>query len=141
MQFKSCDGVLVPVPARAVKHIALLRENVDLAADESDDPLDVPHPLTTAVLTQIVDLCSRFDESPFCVCKPITHAAYAALPQYAHEFMKPLISADERPTPVLYDVMAGANFLGAQPVLELTCASVATLILCKQACDACSLFE
>ena len=141
MRVKSCDGITVRVPACAVKHIALLRENADLAADEGDEPLDVPPPLTAAVLTTILDLCSRFDESPFCVCKPITHAAYAALPSYAHEFMKPLISADERPTPALYDVMAGANFLGAQPVLELTCASVATLILCKQASEACALFK
>jgi S-phase kinase-associated protein 1 len=108
----------------------------DIDEDEADD-MEVPLPnVSTMVLEKVLEFCKHHHEEPMTpIQTPLKSSKLEELvqPWYA-EFVKV-------PRPLLFDMVAAANFMDIKALLDLTCLAVSILIKGKSAAELREMFN
>ena len=117
----SSDGIKVTIDSKSAEKSGLLR---GLIMDYSED-CDIPVPsITGEVLKKVIEWLIHWkDEEPKAIAKPLPSAN---LKDVTEEWNADFINVTELPTN--YDIINAANYMDIKPLLELSCARVASLM-------------
>ena len=117
----SSDGIKVTIDSKSAEKSGLLR---GLIQDYSEDS-DIPVPdIRGEVLQKVVEWLIHWkDEDPKSIPKPLPSHD---LKEVTEEWNADFINSVELPTN--YDIITAANYMDIKPLLELSCARVASLM-------------
>jgi S-phase kinase-associated protein 1 len=108
-------------------NIATMSELVKSMIEEEDDDENTPEiPLPnvkSTVLKKVIDFCSHYQTEPMNeIEKPLKSATMSQVvqPWYAE-----YVNVDQA---VLFELILAANYMDIKPLLDLTCATVASMI-------------
>jgi len=111
------------VPVAVAKLSALVTDIMKDDADSGDIP-EVPVPsVRSDILSKVIDFCTHYKAEPMNeIEKPLkSHKMDEIVQKWYADF----VDVDQE---ALFEIIVAANFLNIQPLLDLTCASVAGLI-------------
>jgi len=133
IKMTSKDGKVITADAEVLKLGKFFADMLDKENDDEEDSETIEIKLETIdgeILEKVVAFCKHYKEEPM------------------KEFEKPLKSSDAKDlvqawyaeflkveNETLYAMIAAANFLNVQPMLDLTCASIAMMIRGKSGDD------
>ena len=115
------DGELVNVPVTVAEKSVLIKGLIDDSGTEEEIPLpQVKKP----ILTKIVTFCERLVEhgNPPDIDKPLSHND---MKQVTDEWHANFVDLEQEE---LFELVMAANYLDIKPLLELSCAKVASQI-------------
>ena len=102
-------------------------ENVSkiLLLDDSDEDVqEVPLPnVTASVLQKVIEFCSHYREDPMNeIQKPLKSSIMSEVVQ---QWYADFVNVEQ---PMLFELILAANYMDIKPLLDLTCAAVASMI-------------
>jgi S-phase kinase-associated protein 1 len=116
------------VSAEVCQCMLLLKEGLDLEQDV------VLSRINATTFQSILHFAHMYQTYPFTITKPMSPELFqTTVPSVYHDFLNLFFEKDGRPHPSLFTLMSAANFLMVQPLVDLTCAKLATLLQCKTA--------
>mmetsp|Transcript_12479 Transcript_12479/g.25921 ORF Transcript_12479/g.25921 Transcript_12479/m.25921 type:complete len:166 (-) Transcript_12479:423-920(-) len=117
---KEGESMDVPVP------IAKMSELIKTMMDDEDDEAvtEVPLPNVQAkVLAKVVEFCRHHQKEPMTeIEKPLKSAVMAEVVQ---KWYADFVNIDQT---LLFELILAANYMDIRPLLDLTCAAVASMI-------------
>ena len=121
----SHEGTEIEVPLSVAKMSELVKTMVPTDDDEMTEIGSIPLPnVKTEVLTKVVEFCTHYQESPMdAIEKPLNSGQIREV--VGDEWYASFVDV---PQEMLFELILAANFMNIQPLLDLTCATVASLI-------------
>ena len=125
VKLTSKEGTAFEVPLSVAKMSNLVQTLLPTEEDQMLDMGEVPLPaVKDTVLAKVVDFCTHFQTKPMeNIEKPLKSSQIAEVvsdPWYAA-----FVDVEQD---MLFELILAANFMDIQPLLDLTCATVATLL-------------
>merc|ERR1719210_3335611 len=110
------DGDVVEVAVNAAEQSVLIKES------GTEEEIPLPQ-VKKAILEKVIVFCSRMlDHAPPEIDKPLSHSDMAqVVDQWHAEYI-------DIPQEELFELVMAANYLDIKPLLELSCAKVASQI-------------
>ena len=98
---------------------------------EGDETVVIPGRLHPDVFPLINSFCDLYDAEPWSVgTQLVTRALFDTGIPVAYQDWLARVFPESRVEPILYQLLHAANFLQIQPLVELCCAKLATLLMC-----------
>ena len=114
------DGEVVEVPVNAAEQSVLIKGLIEESGTDEEIPLPQ---VKKSILEKVVVFCTRMlDHQPPEIDKPLSHSDMAQVVDAWHaEYI-------DIPQEELFELVMAANYLDIKPLLELSCAKVASQI-------------
>ena len=92
--------------------------------DQGDDVQEIPLPnVKSQILTKVIEFCTHYQSEPMNeIEKPLKSANMHDVVQ---EWYASFVNVEQE---VLFEMILAANYMDIKPLLDLTCATVATMI-------------
>lgn len=121
----SRDGTSFEVPLCVAKMSELVKTMIPEDENDMTDMGSIPLPaVKDEVLSKVVSFCTHYQEKPMdAIEKPLksNHIAEVVGDEWYANFVNV-------PQDMLFELILAANYMNIQPLLDLTCATVASLI-------------
>lgn len=122
----SMEGDRFEVPLKVAQMSDLVKTMVDPDELEEDDEDDHEVPLVNVkrhVLQKVIEYCNHHvDSPPKEITKPLTSSDLSVL---VSEWDSKFVAVDQE---LLFELILAANYMDIKPLLDLTCAKVASMI-------------
>jgi S-phase kinase-associated protein 1 len=124
----SQEGESFDVPVSVAKMSELVKTMIDEDQDD-DEAQEIPLPnVKSSILAKVIEFAQHFNAEPmFEIEKPLKSANMKDVVQ---DWYANFVSVDQD---VLFELILAANYMDIKPLLDLTCATVASLIKGKTA--------
>ncbi len=118
----SKEGDAFPVPIEVAKMSELVKQMID--EDTDDDLAEIPLPnVKASILQKVIEFCTHYKEEPMTeIEKPLKSSVMAEVVQ---KWFAEFVNVEQ---PVLFELILAANYMDIKPLLDLTCATVASMI-------------
>ncbi len=95
-----------------------------LLDDSDEDVQEVPLPnVTASVLQKVIEFCTHYREDPMNeIQKPLKSSIMSEVVQ---QWYADFVNVEQ---PMLFELILAANYMDIKPLLDLTCAAVASMI-------------
>jgi len=92
--------------------------------DSDEDVQEVPLPnVTASVLQKVIEFCTHYREDPMNeIQKPLKSSIMSEVVQ---QWYADFVNVEQ---PILFELILAANYMDIKPLLDLTCAAVASMI-------------
>ncbi|CAB9519899.1 phase kinase-associated protein 1 [Seminavis robusta] len=119
----SAEGDSSPVPLSVAKMSELVRSMMDEEA-EDDDVKEIPLPnVKSQVLHKVIEFCEHHLKEPMTeIEKPLKSNSMSDVVQ---KFYADFVDIEQV---LLFELILAANYMDIKPLLDLTCATVASMI-------------
>jgi len=120
----SSEGDAFEVDFKVAKMSELVKTMIDDDTSADDGPQEVPLPnVKNNVLAKVIEFCRHHQEEPMTeIEKPLKSAnMHEVVQEWYAEFV-------QVPQELLFELILAANYMDIKPLLDLTCATVASLI-------------
>jgi S-phase kinase-associated protein 1 len=124
----SQEGDSFDVSVKVAKMSELIKTMIPEDEDaEGDEGQEIPLPnVKSSVLVKVIEFCRQYTQEPMTeIEKPLKSANMAEVVQ---EWYANYVKVDQE---VLFELILAANYMDIKPLLDLTCASVASMIKTK----------
>ncbi|CAM9432486.1 unnamed protein product [Ectocarpus fasciculatus] len=120
----SQEGESFDVPVGVARMSELVKSMIDEGGQDDDEAQEIPLPNVKAqTLARVIEFCQHFKaERMNEIEKPLKSANMSEIVQ---EWYATYVSVEQD---VLFELILAANFMDIKPLLDLTCASVASMI-------------
>jgi len=118
----SKEGDAFPVSVHIAKMSGLVKDIID--EDDDDNTPEIPLPNVKAtVLKKVIEFCTHYSAEPMDeIEKPLKSSSMA---QVVQRWYAEFVDVDQA---LLFELILAANFMDIKPLLDLTCATVASMI-------------
>ena len=118
----SKEGDTYEVPIAVAKMSELVKTMMD--EDGDDDVAEIPLPnVKAAVLAKVIEFCTHHRQEPMTeIEKPLKSAVMAEVVQ---KWYADFVNVEQV---LLFELILAANYMDIKPLLDLTCATVASMI-------------
>ncbi len=112
------DSYLLPNSENLFNIFILLKD------DSDEDVQEVPLPnVTASVLQKVIEFCTHYIEDPMNeIQKPLKSSIMSEVVQ---QWYADFVNVEQ---PILFELILAANYMDIKPLLDLTCAAVASMI-------------
>jgi S-phase kinase-associated protein 1 len=112
------DSYLLPNSENLFNIFILLKD------DSDEDVQEVPLPnVTASVLQKVIEFCTHYREDPMNeIQKPLKSSIMSEVVQ---QWYADFVNVEQ---PILFELILAANYMDIKPLLDLTCAAVASMI-------------
>eukprot|EP00549_Striatella_unipunctata_P021777 CAMPEP_0118692874 /NCGR_PEP_ID=MMETSP0800-20121206/11565_1 /TAXON_ID=210618 ORGANISM="Striatella unipunctata, Strain CCMP2910" /NCGR_SAMPLE_ID=MMETSP0800 /ASSEMBLY_ACC=CAM_ASM_000638 /LENGTH=165 /DNA_ID=CAMNT_0006590987 /DNA_START=156 /DNA_END=653 /DNA_ORIENTATION=- len=118
----SKEGDTYEVPVAVAKMSELVKSMMDEDADEDVSEIPLPN-VKAAVLTKVVEFCNHYINEPMTdIEKPLKSSIMAEVVQ---KWYADFVHVEQV---LLFELILAANYMDIKPLLDLTCATVASMI-------------
>ncbi len=119
----SKEGDAFPVPSNVAKMSELVRSMIDEEEEEENTP-EIPLPnVKAAVLKKVIEFCTHYNSEPMDeIEKPLKSSNMS---QVVQQWYADYVNVDQA---LLFELILAANYMDIKPLLDLTCATVASMI-------------
>eukprot|EP00286_Rhodomonas_abbreviata_P025873 CAMPEP_0181313132 /NCGR_PEP_ID=MMETSP1101-20121128/14085_1 /TAXON_ID=46948 /ORGANISM="Rhodomonas abbreviata, Strain Caron Lab Isolate" /LENGTH=170 /DNA_ID=CAMNT_0023420065 /DNA_START=30 /DNA_END=542 /DNA_ORIENTATION=- len=119
----SQEGESFDVPLSVGKMSDLVKTMID-DEQEEDEAQEIPLPnVKSAILAKVIEFAQHYKAEPMTeIEKPLKSANMAEVVQ---EWYSTFVAVDQE---VLFELILAANYMDIKPLLDLTCATVASMI-------------
>lgn len=119
----SKEGDAFPVPANVAKMSELVKSMID-DEDEDENTPEIPLPNVKAtVLKKVIEFCTHYSSEPMDeIEKPLKSSVMS---QVVQKWYAEYVNVDQA---LLFELILAANYMDIKPLLDLTCATVASMI-------------
>ena len=102
----------------------LVKTMIPEEADEEEEAQEIPLPnVKSHVLAKVIEFCRRYAEEPMSeIEKPLKSAN---MHEVVQEWYANYVDVDQE---LLFELILAANYMDIKPLLDLTCATVASMI-------------
>eukprot|EP00934_Nitzschia_sp_Nitz4_P003989 Nitzschia sp. Nitz4//scaffold27_size158506//120031//120670//NITZ4_002617-RA/size158506-snap-gene-0.204-mRNA-1//1//CDS//3329545539//3979//frame0 len=120
----SKEGDSFPVPVAVANMSELVKTMMDEDDDDDDSPTEIPLPNVKAqVLKKIIEFCEHHLQEPMAeIEKPLKGQNMADVVQ---KWYADFVDLDQV---LLFEIILAANYMDIKPLLDLSCATVASMI-------------
>eukprot|EP00565_Helicotheca_tamesis_P001264 CAMPEP_0185728960 /NCGR_PEP_ID=MMETSP1171-20130828/4393_1 /TAXON_ID=374046 /ORGANISM="Helicotheca tamensis, Strain CCMP826" /LENGTH=173 /DNA_ID=CAMNT_0028397723 /DNA_START=86 /DNA_END=607 /DNA_ORIENTATION=- len=132
INLKSKDGVVFEIQSSAAKISQLVMTTIDLDDEDEDDEsnptVEIPK-VESACLSKVVEFCNHHANEPL---RPIrTPLEGNTLEEVVtQEWYRQFVSVEQS---LLFQLVQAANYMEIQPLLDLACLQVSTILMGKSA--------
>jgi S-phase kinase-associated protein 1 len=119
----SQEGDSFELPLEIAQMSELVKTMIE-EEEEGDEAQEIPLPnVKTAVLSKVMEFCKHYKEDPMTeIEKPLKSAN---MKEVVQEWYSDFVSVEQE---VLFELILAANYMDIKPLLDLTCATVASMI-------------
>lgn len=119
----SKEGDAFPVPAKVAKMSELVSQMIEDEDDDENTP-EIPLPNVKAtVLEKVIEFCTHYSTEPMDeIEKPLKSSTMS---QVVQQWYADYVNVDQA---LLFELILAANYMDIKPLLDLTCATVASMI-------------
>uniref|UniRef100_A0A7S2SQM9 Uncharacterized protein n=1 Tax=Rhizochromulina marina TaxID=1034831 RepID=A0A7S2SQM9_9STRA len=123
VQLVSQEGDNFQVEAKVAKMSELVKTMLP-DEDEGDEVQEIPLPnVKSSVLGKVIEFCRHYKEDPMTeIEKPLKSSTMSEVVQ---EWYATFVDVEQE---VLFELILAANYMDIKPLLDLTCATVASMI-------------
>jgi len=120
----SKEGDPFPVDLEVAKMSELVKSMIDDNTDDDEEVTEIPLPNVKAqILKKVIEYCQHYKEEPMNeIEKPLKSSEMSEVVQ---KWYADFINVEQ---PILFELILAANFMDIKPLLDLTCATVASMI-------------
>ncbi|KAG5188167.1 Skp1 family, dimerization domain-containing protein [Tribonema minus] len=120
----SQEGDSFDVSIKVAKMSELVKTMIDDDADEDAEAQEIPLPnVKSSVLTKIIEFCRHYIEDPMNeIEKPLKSAN---MQEVVQDWFANFVQVEQE---LLFELILAANYMDIKPLLDLTCATVASMI-------------
>eukprot|EP00518_Triparma_eleuthera_P005595 CAMPEP_0182452822 /NCGR_PEP_ID=MMETSP1319-20130603/135_1 /TAXON_ID=172717 /ORGANISM="Bolidomonas pacifica, Strain RCC208" /LENGTH=166 /DNA_ID=CAMNT_0024650695 /DNA_START=58 /DNA_END=558 /DNA_ORIENTATION=- len=120
----SQEGDSYQVPVDIAKMSELVKTMIDDEDDADDDAQEVPLPnVKSTVLVKVIEFAKHYKEEPMSeIDKPLKSSNMSEVVQ---TWYSNFVDVDQE---LLFELILAANYMDIKPLLDLTCATVASMI-------------
>eukprot|EP00979_Chaetoceros_neogracilis_P013708 scaffold4020_cov234-Chaetoceros_neogracile.AAC.9 len=120
----SKEGDPFPVDLEVAKMSELVKSMIDDNTDDDEEVTEIPLPNVKAqILKKVIEYCQHYKEEPMNeIEKPLKSSEMSEVVQ---RWYADFVNVEQ---PVLFELILAANFMDIKPLLDLTCATVASMI-------------
>ena len=120
----SQEGDQFEVEVKVAKMRELVKTMIPEEADEDEEAQEIPLPnVKSHVLAKVIEFCRRYAEEPMSeIEKPLKSAN---MHEVVQEWYANYVDVDQE---LLFELILAANYMDIKPLLDLTCATVASMI-------------
>jgi S-phase kinase-associated protein 1 len=121
----SKEGDAFPVPVGVAKMSELVKSMIDEDDDgDGDNGQEIPLPNVKAtVLKKVIEFCTHYNTEPMSeIEKPLKSSTMS---QVVQRWYADYVNVDQA---LLFELILAANYMDIKPLLDLTCATVASMI-------------
>jgi S-phase kinase-associated protein 1 len=120
----STEGDSFSVPLNVARMSILVKSMMDEDQDDGEESIEIPLPnVKTAVLSKVVEFCTHHNTEPMSeIEKPLKSALMAEVVQ---KWYADFVNVEQV---LLFELILAANYMDIKPLLDLTCATVASMI-------------
>ena len=120
----SKEGDPFPVDIEVARMSELVKGLLDEDAADDDDTTEIPLPnVKSAVLRKVIEFCTHHRSEPMTeIEKPLKSAVMAEVVQ---KWYADFVNVEQV---LLFELILAANYMDIKPLLDLTCATVASMI-------------
>lgn len=121
----SKEGDAFPVPSDVAKMSNLVRTMIDEEEEEEEENTpEIPLPnVKAAVLKKVIEFCTHYTSEPMDeIEKPLKSSTMS---QVVQQWYADYVNVDQA---LLFELILAANYMDIKPLLDLTCATVASMI-------------
>ena len=120
----SQEGDQFEVEVKVAKMSELVKTMIPEEADEEEEAQEIPLPnVKSHVLAKVIEFCRRYAEEPMSeIEKPLKSAN---MHEVVQEWYANYVDVDQE---LLFELILAANYMDIKPLLDLTCATVASMI-------------
>jgi S-phase kinase-associated protein 1 len=120
----SQEGDQFEVEVKVAKMSELVKTMIPEEADEDEEAQEIPLPnVKSHVLAKVIEFCRRYAEEPMSeIEKPLKSAN---MHEVVQEWYANYVDVDQE---LLFELILAANYMDIKPLLDLTCATVASMI-------------
>jgi len=117
------DGDSFQVPAN-VAELSVLVKSICEDNDDDEEEQEIPLPnVKTTVLAKVIEFCKHHHTTPMNeIEKPLKSSVMGEVVQ---EWYASFVSVEQE---ILFELILAANYMDIKPLLDLTCATVASMI-------------
>ncbi|CAM9271326.1 unnamed protein product [Ectocarpus fasciculatus] len=125
----SQEGESFDIKVSVAKMSNLVKTMIDEDAEEDGDAQEIPLPnVKASVLSKVIEFCAHYKEDPMNeIEKPLKSANMHDVVQ---EWYAKFVEVQQE---TLFELILAANYMDIKPLLDLTCATVASMIKGKTA--------
>ena len=119
----SKEGEAFPVPIEVAKMSELVKSIMD-DDDNDEDVAEIPLPNVKAqILKLVIDFCTHHSQEAMTeIEKPLKSSV---MNEVVQPWFADFVNVEQ---PVLFELILAANYMDIKPLLDLTCATVASMI-------------
>lgn len=120
----SQEGDSFEVPVKVAKMSELCKTMIDEETDDSNETQEIPLPnVKNNVLSKVIEFCQHYKEDAMTeIEKPLKSANMFEVVQ---EWYANFVQVEQE---LLFELILAANYMDIKPLLDLTCATVASMI-------------
>jgi S-phase kinase-associated protein 1 len=124
VKLTSADGDQCPVPLRVATMSELVKSMIDEDAEDDNDVKEIPLPNVKAqVLRKVIEFCEHHLQEPMTeIEKPLKSNNMSDVVQ---KWYAEFVDVEQV---LLFELILAANYMDIKPLLDLTCATVASMI-------------
>ncbi|CAM9763157.1 unnamed protein product [Laminaria digitata] len=125
----SQEGESFDIKVSVAKMSNLVDTMIDGDAEEDGDAQEIPLPnVKASVLSKVIEFCAHYKEDPMNeIEKPLKSAN---MHEVVQEWYAKFVQVQQE---TLFELILAANYMDIKPLLDLTCATVASMIKGKTA--------
>lgn len=122
ISLKTQDGNVLKVPKKVIALSKMVKELIDEGDDEEEQEVPIME-VEHNILVKVIEFCKHYlDDNMAEIEKPLKSKEMSAV---VSEWYAQYIDIDQQ---TLFAVILAANYMEIQPLLDLSCAKVATMI-------------
>mmetsp|Transcript_6286 Transcript_6286/g.11878 ORF Transcript_6286/g.11878 Transcript_6286/m.11878 type:complete len:166 (+) Transcript_6286:171-668(+) len=120
----SKEGDPFPVDMEVAKMSELVKSMLEDIEEGDEEVTEIPLPnVRSQILKKVIEFCQHYKEEPMNeIEKPLKSSEMSEVVQ---RWYADFIAVEQ---PVLFELILAANFMDIKPLLDLTCATVASMI-------------
>ena len=120
----SQEGDQFQVEVKVAKMSELVKTMIPEEAEDEEDAQEIPLPnVKSHVLAKVIEFCRHYAEEPMSeIEKPLKSAN---MHEVVQEWYANYVDVDQE---LLFELILAANYMDIKPLLDLTCATVASMI-------------
>ncbi|CAM9162781.1 unnamed protein product [Heterosigma akashiwo] len=120
----SQEGDSFDVAVNVAKMSELVKTMIDDDAEDDAEPQEIPLPnVKGTVLAKVIEFCRHYKEDPMVeIEKPLKSAN---MHEVVQEWYADFVHVEQE---LLFELILAANYMDIKPLLDLTCATVASMI-------------
>jgi S-phase kinase-associated protein 1 len=120
----SKEGDPFPVDIEVAKMSELVKSMLEDIEEGDEEVTEIPLPnVKSQILKKVIDFCQHYKEEPMNeIEKPLKSSEMSEVVQ---RWYADFVAVEQ---PVLFELILAANFMDIKPLLDLTCATVASMI-------------
>mmetsp|Transcript_3906 Transcript_3906/g.5819 ORF Transcript_3906/g.5819 Transcript_3906/m.5819 type:complete len:167 (-) Transcript_3906:863-1363(-) len=118
----SKEGDTFEVPLKVAKMSELVKTMIDDEGDEDVQEIPLPN-VKASVLQKVIDFCTHYKEDPMNeIEKPLRSSV---MNEVVQQWYADFVSVEQV---MLFELILAANYMDIKPLLDLSCATVASMI-------------